>query len=111
MSPSEDPACGSESAIVPYQRPSITGLANRSTCSGVPWVAIRLALPWARKGYAVTATLAAENQLDDACCTTNGSCMPPSSAGKTLVGSPEAVYAASASATSGGWTTVPSSPT
>ncbi len=52
---------------------------------------------------------AAWNQVEQAACTTNGSCMPPSSVSKTLVGSPDPEYAASAFATSAGSTTLPSS--
>jgi hypothetical protein len=44
MSASEDPACGSDRHMVPVNRPASVGLTNRSICSGVPYVASRLAL-------------------------------------------------------------------
>jgi hypothetical protein len=43
MSARLEPACGSESAMVPKNRPSTIGATYRSTCSGVPCSVSRLA--------------------------------------------------------------------
>ena len=50
MSASEEPACGSDSAIVPNQRPSISGPTYVSICSGLPWASSSRALPIVRNG-------------------------------------------------------------
>ena len=44
MSASDEPACVSDSAIVPVKRPASIGLTNVSICSSSPNFAIRFAL-------------------------------------------------------------------
>ena len=44
MSASDDPACGSESAMVPVNRPASIGVTNASICSALPNLVNRLAL-------------------------------------------------------------------
>ena len=44
MSASDEPACVSDRAIVPENRPAIIGRMKASICSGVPNFAIRFAL-------------------------------------------------------------------
>jgi len=44
-SDSEDPACGSDSAMVPEKRPANSLRAKTSFCSSVPCTISRLALP------------------------------------------------------------------
>jgi hypothetical protein len=45
MSPSEDPACGSDRHMVPLNRPASIGATKVAICSGEPCAASRLALP------------------------------------------------------------------
>jgi hypothetical protein len=44
MSASDEPACVSESAIVPVNRPASIGFTNVSTCSASPNLEMRFAL-------------------------------------------------------------------
>ena len=74
MSASDDPACVSDSAIVPENRPASIGRRNVSTCSEVPNCASRLALAMVSIRYPVVLMLAAENQAKPACATVTGSC-------------------------------------
>ena len=100
MSAREDPACVSDSAIVPENRPASIGRRNASTCSGVPNFASRLALAMVSIRYPVVLMLAAENQAKPASATVTGSWAPPNSPSIAMPIRSAWVNASSASLTS-----------
>ena len=77
MSASDEPACGSDRHIVPWNRPSTIGRTYASTCSSEPWASSRLALPTVSIAYDQVPMFAAWNHAKQAVWTTCGSCRPP----------------------------------
>jgi hypothetical protein len=106
ISASDDPAWVSDSAMVPVKRPASIGCTHVETCSGVPNLAIRLALAMVSIRYPEVLTLAAEIQANPAWATVAGSCAPPSSASKPIPTRSALANACSASLTSGMTVTV-----
>ena len=84
-SPRLEPACGSDSVIVPKKRPSSIGPTQRSTCSGEPCASSSPALAMVRKEYAAVPMLAAVNHAMQADATTCGTCRPPCSSSSDRV--------------------------
>ena len=101
MSARDDPACGSVIAIVPKKRPESRCLRYRSFWSGEPNAERSAALPIVSETYAVVDTLAAAKIAWHARLTAAGSCMPPFSKSSPADRNPAAMYASSASFTSG----------
>ena len=100
-SPRLEPACGSESVIVPKKRPSSIGVTKRSTCSGVPCASSSPAFATVRNEYAAVPMLAAVNHAMHAEATTCGTCCPPTSSSSVSVSRSALANASSAVAISG----------
>src|ERR1700730_1014088 len=101
MSESDDPACGSVSAMVPKKRPESRCFRYRSFCSEEANAGSNAALPTVSETYAVVLTLAAAKIAWQAPRTVVGSCIPPLSKSSPAARKPAAMYASSASFTSG----------
>ena len=108
MSASDEPACGSERHIVPWNRPSTIGRTYASTCSSEPWARSRLALPTVSIAYDQVPMPAAWNHAKQAVWTTCGSCRPPTRSSMPPPISPASATVSSAAFTSAGRRTRPS---
>ncbi|SKY05153.1 Uncharacterised protein [Mycobacteroides abscessus subsp. abscessus] len=82
-----------------------------SICSGVPYSAMRLALPIVRNEYDDMPALAAWNHDCAARLTTVGNCIPPSDSSNEPAPRPALMNSAMPDWISSGKTTAPSSPT
>ena len=109
MSPSDEPACGSDSAIVPKNRPSIIGFIQRSRCASSPNAASRCAAPIVRNAYAFAEPFAALKTMPAADDSVDGNCKPPSSATNVAPMKPASTYARTARLSESGVATLPPS--
>ena len=76
MSDSDEPACGSDRAMVPAHRPENSFSANTSCCAVVPWTRSKLALPTVSMPEPMLTDAIAKKHWA-AASTVYGNCMPP----------------------------------